>query len=615
MKLKKTLDLKDVFCISSGAMISSGIFVLPGIAFAEVGPAVFVSYLLAGIMALLGITAVIELSTAMPKAGGDYYFIGCSMGPFPGTVSGLLSWSAITFKSAFAVLGMAEVLRVLWGVPVILSAVVLTLVFVAVNVVGVKKAAKLEVFLVFALIVLMTLYIVLGLPRVEVGHFKPFVFEDKSLFSIIAVSGMVFVSFGGLLKVSSISEEVVNPKRNIPFGIIISVIAVTVLYTLIIIVTVGMLEADTLKGNMTPIADVADVMYGNPGFVLLTVAALFAFITTANAGIMAASRYPLALSRDKMIPAFLSKVNARFRTPTAAIYLTGGFMIAVQFFDLETLVKTASAVILASYVLSNLSVIILRESHIRNYRPTFRAPLYPWLQIFSIVAFSIMIFSMGLKTLVTISIIPVALVFYMIYGRLATKEFALMHLIERITNKKLTQHSLENELREIIRQRDDIVKDEFDMLVENAPVMMVDKTVDISELFKQVAHVLSDDISADEQEIFKLLYDREDESSTAISSDVAVPHIIIEGERIFHLLLIKSAEGIYFSEYSPKVKAIFLLVGTRDLRNQHLKTLAAVAQVIQDRRFSECWDLAENKQQVRDVVLLAKRQRSTSFRD
>jgi mannitol/fructose-specific phosphotransferase system IIA component (Ntr-type) len=330
---------------------------------------------------------------------------------------------------------------------------------------------------------------------------------------------------------------------------------------------------------------------------------------------MAASRYPLALSRDKMIPSFLSKVNARFRTPTAAIYLTGGFMIAVQFFDLETLVKTASAVILASYVLSNLSVIILRESHIRNYRPTFRAPLYPWLQIFSIVAFSIMIFSMGLKTLVTISIIPVALVFYMIYGRLATKEFALMHLIERITNKKLTQHSLENELREIIRQRDDIVKDEFDMLVENAPVMMVDKTVDISELFKQVAHVLSDDISADEQEIFKLLYDREDESSTAISSDVAVPHIIIEGERIFHLLLIKSAEGIYFSEYSPKVKAIFLLVGTRDLRNQHLKTLAAVAQVIQDRRFSECWDLAENKQQVRDVVLLAKRQRSTSFRD
>lgn len=609
MRLKKTLDLKDVFCISSGAMISSGIFVLPGIAFAQVGPAVFVSYLLAGIMALLGVTAVIELATAMPKAGGDYYFVGCSMGPLAGTVSGLLSWSAITFKSAFAVLGMSEVFRVLWGFPLIPTAIVLTLLFVAVNVVGVKKAARLEVILVFALIVLMAFYIGLGLPEVDVAHFKPFVFSDKSVFSIVAVSGMVFVSFGGLLKVSSVSEEVINPQRNIPLGIIMSVIAVTVLYTLIIIVTVGVLDSEVLKNNMTPIAGVADRIYGTPGFVLLTVAAIFAFITTANAGIMAASRYPLALSRDKLVPAFLAKVDRKFKTPTTAIYLTGSLMIAVQFFNLETLVKTASAVILASYVLSNFAVIILRESGIRNYRPTFRAPLYPWLQIFSILVFSAMIVSMGLKIFMSIAIIPIALIFYMIYGRLATKEFALLHLIERITSRKLTQHSLENELREIIRQRDDIVKDEFDMLVENTPVMMVDGTVDISELFRQVARALSDDISVDEDEIFNLLYDREDESSTAISADVAVPHIIIEGERIFHLLLIKSAEGIYFSEHSPKVKAIFLLVGTRDLRNQHLKTLAAVAQVIQDRRFTECWELAENKQQVRDVILLAKRQR------
>lgn len=107
MKLKKELNLLDVFCIASGAMISSGLFILPGLAHAQAGPAVVVSYLLAGLLAMTGVLSIAELATAMPKAGGDYFFITRGMGPAAGTVAGLLSWLSLSLKSSFALVGAA----------------------------------------------------------------------------------------------------------------------------------------------------------------------------------------------------------------------------------------------------------------------------------------------------------------------------------------------------------------------------------------------------------------------------------------------------------------------------------------------------------------------------
>jgi APA family basic amino acid/polyamine antiporter len=110
MSLKKQIGFLGVFSIASGAMISSGIFVLPGLAFEKTGPSVFLSYFIAGVLGLIGILSVIELSTAMPKAGGDYYFVSKTFGPMLGTVSGILSWVALSLKSAFAIYGISAIL-------------------------------------------------------------------------------------------------------------------------------------------------------------------------------------------------------------------------------------------------------------------------------------------------------------------------------------------------------------------------------------------------------------------------------------------------------------------------------------------------------------------------
>ncbi len=313
MELKKQLNLLDVFCIASGAMISSGIFILPGLAFSYAGPAVFLSYLLAGVLALIGVLSVIELSTAMPKAGGDYYFVTRSMGPLVGTVSGVMSWFALSLKTAFAVFGIAEVVFLLTGTPILVTAAIVCAAFAILNIIGVEAAAKLEVYLVIGLLAILGVYCVVGKFQFQITHFRPFLPEGTN--SVLSTAGFVFVAYGGLLNVATISEEVKNPKRNIPLGLLLSVLVITVLYTVVLIITVGVMDPQRLSGSLSPIADAAEQLSGKPGYILVTAAAFMAFITTANAGIMSASRYPLALSRDKLLPQIAGFVHKRYNTP------------------------------------------------------------------------------------------------------------------------------------------------------------------------------------------------------------------------------------------------------------------------------------------------------------
>ena len=609
MQLKKELSFFHVFSIAVGAMISSGIFILPGLAFDKAGPAVFISYLLAGLLALAGVLSVAELATAMPKAGGDYYFITRSLGPLVGTISGLLSWFAMSLKSAFAIFGIAEVLYLMTGLNVTLVAAVFCLLFVIVNLVGVKEAALFEVWLVVGLLALMALYIVLGLPRVQVAHFEPF--APKGMNAVLSTAGFVFISFGGLLTVVTVAEEVKNPTRNLPLGLLAAVAVVTLVYTLLLVVTVGVLPQGVLRQSLTPVADGARQFMGQPGYVAITIAAMLAFITTANAGILSASRYPLALSLDKLLPAWVSRISARRRIPTAAIVLTGGFIAGSLFLELDILVKAASTVILTANLLANVSVIILRESRIQNYQPTFKAPLYPWIQIGGILLFLLLIVDMGYTTVeISAGLVLAGILLYLVYGRKhSRKEYALLHLVARVTNRQLAGHGLEAELRDILHMRDDVVHDPFDRLVVNAPVLEIESCLDREGLFAEIAQRLSTEIRLGSDEILKLLQAREAESSTAISPFTAIPHLILDGEQQFDILIVRCRQGVRFSDAAPSVKAIFVIAGTRDQRQSHLKALAAIAQIVQHKAFEARWLQAQNEHQLRDILLLSDRRR------
>ena len=174
---------------------------------------------------------------------------------------------------------------------------------------------------------------------------------------------------------------------------------------------------------------------------------------------------------------------------------------------------------------------------------------------------------------------------------------------------QLTTHSLETELKDIIHERDEVSKDRFDHLIETCPVLDIDEAMSMEDFFKKAADALADKLSIDSDELLKLLLEREKESSTVLSPFLAIPHIVIEGQGHFNILLARCRQGIVFSETAPKVHTVFFLIGTKEQRPFHLRALAAICQIAQDPDFKSRWMAAKNKEALRDIVLLGKRKR------
>ncbi len=463
-KLARNLTLFDVYAMSTGAMFSSGLFLLPGIAAAATGNSVFLAYFLAGFLILPAMYCMAELSTAMPKAGGTYYFLDRAMGPLMGTIGGLGSWIAVIFKSAFALVGMGAYLGLYLDLPFTVTAIILSIAFGAINIVGAKETTQLQRVLVITLVVILVAFTLLGLKAAASGP-EPLLelqtdygpFFKTGLVGFVSTIGLVFVSYAGLTKVASVAEEVQNPDRNIPLGMTLSLVTATALYTLGTFVLIKIMPSEDLFGSLTPIADAGRVFMNNwpfdIGVILIVVAAIAAFASTGNAGIMSASRYPYAMAKDKLVPESLAKLG-RYKTPTVSILLTVAVMIAViLLFDVKSVAKLASAFQLLLFMLVCAAVIVMRESRISTYRPGFKTPLYPWMPIAGILIGFWLIIEMGILAIgFTGTIVIACVVWYNFYARQrVSRRGAIFHVHERLGRN--TYDGLEHELMSIIHDR------------------------------------------------------------------------------------------------------------------------------------------------------------------
>lgn len=612
MELKKELKLIDIFCIATGAMISSGLFILPGLAHAKAGPAVVISYFLAGLLALIGVLNIAELTTAMPKAGGDYFFITRGLGPAIGTVAGMLSWFSLSLKSAFALVGMAAFVRLIFEFNMQAIAVFLCVVFVIINFLGIKGASRLQVALVAVLLTTLSVYLILSIPHIKIQRFGEF--APNGITSIFSTAGFVFVAFGGLLKISSVAEEVKNPGRNIPLGLILSLIITTLVYGLVVFTTVGLLEPSELDHSLTPISDSASVSMGFTGVIVLSIAAILAFITTANAGIMSASRYPFALSRDRLYPQFFNKVHKRFKTPYISILITGLFIIIFLLLELDLLVKVASTIVILTYILSILSVIVLRMGKIQNYRPEFRVPFFPWLQLIGIIGFIFIIVEMGRDAMIlSLALILVGILIYVLYGRRKSgkKEYALLYILDGITPKEveLTRGRLERELKQIIYKRDNIVKDDFHRAIVGSTILDINESIEIHQLYRKISKDLSEKLDIEPEYIYAKFEKRERESSPIITNKIALPNIIIDMKGYFNIYIVRCKRGIRFGDWENNIIAAFFLISSRDQRNLMLRTHTYISQIIADPEFEKRWMEAKDREALKDIFLLGKRKK------
>jgi len=613
-KLERSLGVLTVFSISTGAMISSGLFVLPALAFQRSGPAVVLAYFLAALFVVPAMLSKIELATAMPRSGGDYFFINRSLGPLFGTFSGFAAWLSLALKSAFALVGIGVFLSPLVGevspMTVKLIAICCTVIFTVLNLFSTRESGRFQVILVAGLLALLAAYIGYGFNHIDVRRFAPF--NPHGWAGIFSTIGIIFVSFGGLTKIASVAEEIKDPVKTIPKGMIASFLVVTVFYIFTVFITTGVLEASVFSSTLRPISDGASQIAGRAGFYALAIAAMLAFISTGNAGLLAASRNPLAMARDNLLPKSISKVSLRLKTPVVSILLTSLFMIVcIVFLDLENLVKVASTMKLLLFAFVNISVILMRESRIVSYKPTFRSPLYPWIQVVGTLFYIFLIVKMGVLPLVlTGAFFLLSLIWYFIYSRSRDqRDSALIRIVERVTSKEIRSTKLTGELREILVERDDIVEDRFDGIIKNADIFDLTGKKSADELFGLLASTWSAQFEVTKDEILALLKERESESTTVIHEGLAIPHIVVDGKSQFDIAVVRSLPGIDFGPRHEPVHTVFALIGSKDERNFHLQCLMAIAQIVKNTDFLKNWKRADGIDDLRNIILLSERVR------
>lgn len=617
-KLKKELTLFDVFAISTGAMISSGLFVLPGLAYAKSGPAVILAYILAGLMYIPAMLSYAELGTAMPRSGGSYFVVDRSMGPVLGTIGGMSEWLSLVLKSSFALIGMGAFMIIIFpnlgDMQMKLIAAGLCVLFTILNLVGVKEAGKMQKIMVTGMLLILAVYIIEGFTKLDPHNFAPFMPYGK--FSVFATAGLVYISFAGLTKIVNVGEEIRNPGRNIPLGMFLAFSVVTLIYALSVLVTVGLVPGDDLSKSLIPLVMGAERSMGVAGKIILALAAVFSFATTANAGIMAASRTPVSMSRDGHLPEFFQKIHAKSRVPRNAILVTSGIMLVfILLLDITSFVKTASVIMLALFTLISIAVIIMRESKMYNYKPVFRSPFYPYVQIIGVVAYISLMFTAGWKPLaIGGGILLVGIVWHWVYARIQiNRESALVYALERFMDteydRDLAADNLDHELREIIKERDEIVEDHFDRMVKHADVIDLPGKTSREELLKEIAKDFAARQNLDEKKLYGELAQRESESTSIISPGVAMPHILFEGKCSFSLLLIRSRDGIELGHNLPPAHAVFAFLGSRDMRALYLRSIVAVAEIARQEDFMEYWMTAKTNDDLRNIVLMGERNR------
>ena len=405
-------------------MLGSGIFVLPGLAAAKTGSSVWLAYLLAAICILPAALSKSELATAMPSSGGTYVYIERAFGPLLGTISGIGLWLSLLLKSSFALVGFGAYLAIIVNINPGYTkyfALFFLLIILFLNIFGVKKVGKVQLVVVSISLISLALILIFGIPNISPELLDPFLIDGN--YGLISTVAFVYISYAGVTKVAAIAGEIKNPSRNLPLAMMLSLAIITVIYVFVAFVLVGNIPLESLKTDIRPIYTVANLLGGTYIGYIAAVVGVITLISMANSGVLASSRFPFAMSIDKLLPDFMGKVHSKYLTPVVAIILTCIAMaLVILFLDVVKIAKLASAFKVMMFILVNFSVIILRETSAQWYRPTYQSPLYPYMQLFGIISGIILLIFLGLLPLLAILVIClIGLIIYFTIGKHASR--------------------------------------------------------------------------------------------------------------------------------------------------------------------------------------------------
>ena len=440
--LERKLGLFSVVILSISAMLGSGLFVLPSLAMMELGGGesplggIWLAYLFAGLVILPGAISKSELASAMPSSGGAYIYIEKTFGPLIGTISGLGLWANFMLKSAFALIGFRAYLWVLEGIIGVsinldYAVMIMLVLIVGVNILGAKSIKKVQTPIVLVSVSYLICICIWALATNELNWDVALSREafGADWHSFSSTAALVFVSYIGVTKLAAVGGEIQNPSKNMPQGILISLLFSIFLYvfvTLIMVITVDpMIYVEGGHAREDPIYVFALSIGGKT---IATIAATFAAITVLSgslAGIMAASRFLFALARDNLLPAFFENVHMKYLTPHWAIVGTGLSMAAaILYLPVHDVAEFASGFNIMVFIAINACVLVLRTSAKSHwYEPEWRSPLFPFVQIFGILGGMVLIYAMAVKAIIgALAAIIIGMLIYTFYGQNHTEK-------------------------------------------------------------------------------------------------------------------------------------------------------------------------------------------------
>ena len=417
-KLERTLSLPGAIAVSIGGMLS-GIFVLPGLAVGITGSSVWLAFLVAALCILPAVLSKSELGTAMPKSGGTYVYIERAFGPLFGTIAGIGLWLSLLLKSAFSLVGLSAYLYVVVNIDEAytkaIALLALLLIFLL-NVFGLKKVEKTQLFIVSTSIISLIVIIALGLTSFDTNLTEP-VFSDGTN-GFIAGVAFLYISYAGVTKIAAIAGEITNPSKNLPLTMIISLFLITTIYCLVALALVGNVEASILATDIKPIHTLFQTIGGDTFGLIAGVVGTLTLLSMANSGVLASSRFPFAMSKDGLLPSYLAGINSKFMTPVSAILTTSTLIaLAIIFLDVVKIAKLASAFKVLMFIINELTVIVLRETNAQWYKPTFKSPMYPYVQIFGILSGIVLLAYLGIMPVVSvIGVVVLGFLIFLVYG-------------------------------------------------------------------------------------------------------------------------------------------------------------------------------------------------------
>ena len=409
-RLIPTLSWPHLVALGIGAIVGTGIYTLIGVGADKAGPAVLISFIIAGIVCACAALAYAELSTMMPAAGSAYTY---SYGALGEAIAWVVGWSLILeyslVVSTVAVgwsgyfVGFLEWLHTTFGWNVVLPqalaagphveggflnlpAIVITFLVAGMLMAGTRESATLNAVLVVFKLIALAIFVAVALPAFDVANLQPFmpygfpksVTPEGVERGVMAAAAIIFFAFYGFDAISTAAEETKNPKRDLSIGIVGSMVGCTIIYLLVALVAVGAMSYTVFGKSAEPLALIMRELGHGTAALVIGIVAIIALPTVLLAFFYGQSRIFFVMSRDGLLPRPLSLVNKRTGTPVTITLFTAVLVAALAgVARLDEIAALANAGTLAAFTAVGLCLLVLRKREPNRPR-TFRTPL-AWL--------------------------------------------------------------------------------------------------------------------------------------------------------------------------------------------------------------------------------------------